>query len=65
MKRMTLIAYGLDYKALADALEHAVQQLRMGTPSENITWEDNSHVSFDVWESSVEEFERDTGETLE
>jgi hypothetical protein len=32
-------------------LEHAVEQLRLGTPSENITFDDRTHVTFDVLKS--------------
>lgn len=61
MKRMSLISYGETNNALAEALIHAAQMIRLGTPSENITWDDRSHVSFDVHESTDEEFNADTG----
>lgn len=56
------MAFGRDYEALADALDYAAQQLRLGTPSENITWDDRSHVSFDVFVSSDAEFCAETQE---
>lgn len=61
MKRLDLVAFGKDTKALANVLEYAVAQLKMGTPSENITFEDNSHVDFDVKPSTKEEFQAQTG----
>lgn len=65
MKKLLLTAYGKTNRSLADALEHAVGQLRMGTPSERITWDDRSFVTFDVYPSSDEEFCEETGEPRE
>lgn len=35
MKKLELTAYGNTTASLVDALEHAIQQLRLGTPSAN------------------------------
>ncbi len=65
MRKVILIAFGKTNQALAEALEHATEQLRMGTPSENVTFDDRSHVSFDVYLSSDEEFCEITNEEPE
>lgn len=65
MKRLDLTAFGKNDQALINALEHAALQLRLGTPSENITWEDRSHVTFDVRESDDAEFCEYTNEDPE
>lgn len=62
MKRLDLIAFGETNQALIDALVHAVQQLKLGTPSENISWDDRSHLEFDVAESDDQEFREHSGE---
>jgi hypothetical protein len=65
MKRLALVAFGKTNQDLADALDHAALQLRLGTPSENVTWENRSHVSFDVYKSSDGEFCEATNEDPE
>ena len=48
MNFLDIVVFGKTKKDMADALEHAVEQLRMGTVSESLTWEDGSHVTFDI-----------------
>lgn len=56
MKKLILEAWGEDFTSLADAVEHAVSMLRLKVPSENTSWEDNSHVDFDVKEYPSNQF---------
>lgn len=65
MKRLELTAFGKTYESLADALEEAIKQLRLKSQSDSQTWDDRSHVSFDVSDSSDQEFCEYTNEEPE
>jgi hypothetical protein len=60
MKKVIITCYGPTMNDLAIAAEHAVQQLEMGTPSENTGWEDGTHVDFTVQNDSPT-YEQDSG----
>ncbi len=48
MKFLDIVVFGKTSRDMAEALEHAANQLRMGTPSESISFDDGSHVTFDI-----------------
>lgn len=54
MKFLDIVVFGKTKDDMAEALEHAAEQLRMGTPSESITWENGMHVTFDIRDASIE-----------
>lgn len=45
---LDIVVFGKNHAQLVEALEHAISQLRMGTVSESATYEDGTHVTFDV-----------------
>lgn len=46
---------GKDYNNLADAAQHAVDQLRLGVPSERIHWEDGSSCDYTIHKMTPED----------
>ena len=51
MKKLDIIVFGNTMQDFIDALEHAIDMLRLGTPSESISWGNGTHVTFDVVEN--------------
>jgi hypothetical protein len=56
MLKVSITIFGKTYKDAADASEHVTAMLKLKAPSEFATWEDGSHVSFDVEEVSDDEY---------
>lgn len=56
MKKVVITIYGPDYASLTEAAEHAANQLKLGTPSENCEWEDKTRVDFTVVEDAAAEY---------
>jgi hypothetical protein len=48
MKQLDLMVFGSTTGEIIEALEFTIQQLRRGDFSDDVTFEDGSHVSFDI-----------------
>ncbi len=49
MKYLDIVVFGKTKSDMADALQHAAEQLLAGTVSETVTFEDGAHVTFDIY----------------
>lgn len=54
MQFLDIVVFGDTKLLMAEALEHAACQLRAGTVSESLTWDDGSHVTFDIRDCNFE-----------
>lgn len=59
---LDIVVFGMSKNDIADALEHALTQVRMGTPSESCSWEDGSHVTFDVMRADPKKYSAYVGD---
>jgi hypothetical protein len=50
MFRVEIVIEGKSYQELVDCCGHALSQLKLETPSENLTFDDGSHVDYTVLE---------------
>ncbi len=56
MKKVNITIFGKNKKAIIAACEYALNQLKLGTTSENIGFENRSHVFIDTEKSNDKEF---------
>lgn len=54
MKFLDIVVFGKTNNDLVFALQHAIDQLRMGTPSESTTFQGATHVTYDIRDCSVD-----------